>query len=147
MKSNGHSITTKATPVEILLLDGSLIPGKISVPVQGRLTDVLNDARSFLPVECQDGTFLALAKRAIKQVLLPGAEAAAYKGSDPYVILGVADDVSPEQLKKTYHHLCALNHPDRIRGLGLGAEYEQLATQNMSRINGAYAQISKKFAN
>lgn len=140
-------ISTKGVAVEITLLDGSLVCGKLFVSVQGRLTDLLNDDRAFLPVERRDGSFVALAKHTIREVLLPGSEAAAYKGSDPYAILGVSEGVSAEDLKKAYHHLCALNHPDRIRGLGLSAEYEQLATQNMMRINGAYMQITKKFAN
>ncbi|HEX4079290.1 MAG TPA: J domain-containing protein [Rhizomicrobium sp.] len=137
----------KPVAVEVTLLDGSRVFGKICVPLQGRLSDTLNDDRSFVPVECVDGTFLALAKRAIKQVALPSSAAAIYQGEDPYRILGVKPGTSPEDLRKAYHELCAVHHPDRIRGLGLGAEYEQLATHNMARINTAYAQISKRTAN
>ena len=145
MKNGARSM--KPIAVEVTLLDGSSVFGKICVPIQGRLSDTLNDDRSFVPVECIDGTFLALAKRAIKQVSLPAAEAALYQGEDPYRILGVKAGISPEDLRKVYHELCAVHHPDHIRGLGLSAEYEQLATHNMARINTAYAQISKRAAN
>jgi len=144
MKNGGRSM--KPVAVEVTLLDGSKLFGKICVPVQGRLSDTLNDDRSFLPLECIDGTFLALAKRAIQQISLPAAEAAIYQGEDPYRILGVKAGISTEDLRKAYHELCAAHHPDRIRGLGLGAEYEQLATHNMARINTAYTQISKRAA-
>lgn len=142
-KLDSRVITTKAISVEIALLDGSSFSGKISVPIQGRLSDVLNDDRSFVPVECPDGSFEAIAKQAIKRVSLPSPEPAAYLGNDPYLILGVHKYASPEVVKKAYRRLCALHHPDRIKSLDLGPEHETLATQNMARINNAYATIVK----
>lgn len=146
MKGTARAISTKQVGVEISLLDGSVLFGRLAVPVQGRLSDVLNDGRDFVPVECADGGFLALAKKAIKQVSLPAAAAAVYRGDDPHRILGVRENVTLEELRKAYHQLCATHHPDRIRGLGLGADYEQLATQTMARINSAYAQLARQMA-
>jgi DnaJ-domain-containing protein 1 len=144
MQTNTRIVQKTAILVEISLADGSVVLGKIFVPHQGRLTDVLNDDRNFLPVEGADGTTFALAKTAIKQVSLPVAEAAAYRGINPYLVLGVKEGISPEELKKAYHQLSLVNHPDRIRGFGLGEEYLELATRNMARINSAYAQILKR---
>lgn len=143
MKS-ARGLAMKPIAVEITLLDGAHLSGKIAVPAQGRLSDVLNDDRDFIPVECGDGSCIALAKRAVKQVSLPGAEAPVYRDDDPFRVLGIREGISADELRKAYHRLCALHHPDRIRGLGLGAEYEQLATQNMARINGAYAEIVRQ---
>lgn len=126
-----------------MLLDGSTLSGKVWVPIQGRLTDILNDGRDFIPVESREGAFIALAKSAVKQLVLPAAEAASYRGNDPWLILGVREGISPDELKRAYHRLCANNHPDRIKGFGLGPEYEELATQTMARINTAYAQALK----
>ena len=143
MNSNSRTLQKTATLVEISLADGTSILGKLFVSPQARLTDVLNDDRSFLPVETTDGVFLALAKSAIKQVTLPAPQAPAYKGNNPYLILGVKEGASHEELKKAYHQLSMINHPDRIRGFGLGADYQELATNNMSRINNAYSQALK----
>jgi DnaJ-domain-containing protein 1 len=143
-KMNARSVTI--TAVEIALFDGTIVAGKICVPAQGRVSDVLNDARDFIPVECPGGAFVALAKKAIKQVSLPGGETANYRGSDPYRILGLMKGVSSEEVKKAYYRLCAMHHPDRIKGLGLGDEYEELATRNMVRINNAYASVLRETA-
>ena len=146
MTVKGRAVQKTAT-LEIVLEDGTSVHGKVFVPVQTRLTDVLNDDRQFLPVECADGAVVALAKSAIKQVKMSGAEAAAYTGSDPYQILGVSEGVSDDELKRAYHQLCFVNHPDRIKGLGLSAEYLELAHLNMARINSAYAQVSRRARN
>ena len=73
-KMNARAVTI--TAVEIALFDGTNVAGKVCVPAQGRVSDVLNDERDFIPVECRDGGFAALAKKAIKQVALPGTETA-----------------------------------------------------------------------
>ena len=64
----------KKLAVEISLSNGSSLAGKIYVPVQARLTDVLNDERRFLPVECTDGSFQAVSKEAIERITLPSVE-------------------------------------------------------------------------
>jgi len=129
--------------VEISLVDGTTLYGKLFVPNQGRLSDLLNDERKFLPVDTMDGGFLALAKSAIKQVLLPAPDTAPYAGNNPHSILGVREGVSLGELKEAYHQLCMVNHPDRIKGFGLGADYQELGTKNTVRINNAYSQILK----
>ena len=145
---NSKTRTVQKTAIlEFSLADGSTLHGKIFVPVQGRLTEVLNDERQFLPVENADGGVVALAKSAIKHVRLSEVEAAAYKGNDPYTILGVREGASDEELKRAYHQLCFVNHPDRIKGFGLSSEYQELANLNMARINTAYAQILKRTRN
>jgi len=143
-KMNARAVTI--TAVEIALFDGTSVAGKIFVPAQGRVSDVLNDERDFIPVECRSGAFVALAKKAIKHVMLPVGETANYRGSDPYRILGLMKGVSSEEVKKAYYRLCAMHHPDRIKGLGLGDEYEELATRNMVRINNAYALVLRDTA-
>ena len=146
IKQGARAVATKSTLVEIVLLDGNSLLGKIAVPQQGRMSDTLNDDRAFIPVEMADGSHIAVAKRVIKKVTLPAAEQKSYRGNDPHRVLGVREGASPEQVKSAYHRLCNQNHPDRIRSLALGPDFEDLATQNMVRINAAYAQLMRAMA-
>jgi len=144
MKQNARTAATKASLVEIVLTDGNSLLGKIHVPVQGRISDTLNDERAFIPVEMADGSHVAIAKQSIKKVTLPAAAVQkSYQGTDPRRVLGVRDGASAEEVKRAYHKLCNKNHPDRIRALDLGTDFEDLATQNMMRINAAYAQLMR----
>jgi hypothetical protein len=139
--SSSRAVQRNAVPVEITLSDGASLRAKVFVPMQGRISDVLNDDRPFLPIET-DGEQLALAKSSIKQVRMPSAQGPA-KTKCPYSVLGLRDGASLEDIKRAYRELCTANHPDRVRGAGLGAEFIELATQNMTRINTAYAQLTK----
>jgi len=141
--SNSRTAHKTAILVEISLADGATLFGNLFVPPQGRLTDLLNDDRDFLPVQTTAGVFMALAKTAIKQVTFPLVDAVSYQGNDPYLILGVREGVTYEELKKAYHQLCLVNHPDRIKGFGLGPDFQELATINMARISNAYSQVSR----
>jgi DnaJ-domain-containing protein 1 len=51
-----------------------------------------------------------------------------------------------DELKQAYHQLVRAHHPDRIKGIGLATEYEDMATKNLARINDAYAEIVKKMS-
>lgn len=66
-----------------------------------------------------------------------------YKTSDldPYEVLGVTEDVTAAELKKRYRELVKENHPDIVRGKGLGEEYVEKATVKLQEINGAYEKI------
>ena len=139
--STSRVVQRNAVPVEITLTDGTSLRAKVFLPVQGRISDLLNDERPFLPVEC-DGEHLALAKSAIKQVRMPPAQGA-IKSRCPYSVLGLAEGAPVEDIKRAYRELCTANHPDRVRGAGLGADFVEFATQNMMRINSAYAQLTK----
>src|SRR5262245_18554627 len=50
-----HKVRTaqKSVDLEFSLADGAIFHGKIFVPIQTRLSDVLNDRRQFLPVKVQ----------------------------------------------------------------------------------------------
>jgi hypothetical protein len=138
---SSRAVQKNAVPVEITLSDGASLRAKVFLPMQGRISDLLNDERPFLPVE-SEGEHLALAKTAIRQVRFPSAQAP-YRGKCPYSVLGLREGATIEEIKKAYHELCAANHPDRVKGAGLGQDFVEFATQNMVRINGAYAQLTK----
>lgn len=60
---------------------------------------------------------------------------------DPYLILGVDEDISEANLKRAYRKMAAANHPDRVVARGLPKELRTLATHKMAIINKAYAEI------
>jgi len=139
--SNSRLIQKNAVAVEITLADGASFRAKVFLPMHGRISDLLNDDRLFLPVEC-DGEDVAIAKSAIKQVRMPSAKVPT-RTKCPYSVLGLPEGASIEDIKRAYRELCTANHPDRVRGMGLGEDFVEFATQNMVRINNAYAQLSK----
>lgn len=62
---------------------------------------------------------------------------------DPYLILGVDEDVSDEDLKRAYRRMAAANHPDKLLARGLPPELARLANHKMAMVNRAYAKIRK----
>ena len=60
---------------------------------------------------------------------------------DPYLILGIDEDISDSDLKRAYRRMAAANHPDRLAARGLPRELTKLATQKMAMINRAYDTI------
>lgn len=60
---------------------------------------------------------------------------------DPYLILGVDEDISDKDLRRAYHRQAAANHPDRLIARGLPPELMGLATHKMAMINRAYTEI------
>jgi len=60
---------------------------------------------------------------------------------DPYLILGVDEDISDADLKKAYRRMAAANHPDRLMARGLPRELLGLANHKMAMVNKAYAEI------
>ena len=60
---------------------------------------------------------------------------------DPYLILGVEEDISDANLKRAYRRMAAANHPDRLIARGLPQELVGLANHKMAMVNKAYAEI------
>ncbi len=60
---------------------------------------------------------------------------------NPYLILGVDEDISDKDLKRAYRRMAAANHPDRLVARGAPRELMGLANHKMAVINRAYADI------
>jgi len=61
---------------------------------------------------------------------------------DPYLILGIDEDISNADLKRAYRRMAAANHPDRLIARGLPKELVGMANHKMAMVNRAYAQIT-----
>jgi len=55
---------------------------------------------------------------------------------NPYQVLGVSKESTPEEIEKGYKTLAAKYHPDKVNHLG--QEFQQLAHQRMIEIQRAY---------
>jgi DnaJ domain/Protein of unknown function (DUF1232) len=61
---------------------------------------------------------------------------------NPYAVLGVDPDATPEQIRQAYRSLAAQYHPDKVAHLG--EEFRALAEQRFKEIQDAYEKIRPK---
>ena len=144
MYDSSQKIAKVKLEVAVRLDDGEELNGFLFLAPQGRLSDMMNDERRFLPFETADGAFMMLKKDACRSVT-PAADARPkYEGNNPYMILGLKDGAGLDEAKRAWHAACAANHPDRLAGTGLAKEYVEMATARMARINDAWRRILKQ---
>ena len=141
MYESGHKLSKIDVEVQVQLDDGSQFLGVLSLGQGQRVSDLMNDERSFIPIQLQGGSVVIQRKSAIAKVAPLDQHVDQDKISDPYEILGVPHSVSDEELKKFYHNLCAENHPDRVQSSGLSPHFVEMANSRMIRINDAYQRI------
>src|SRR5262249_41268580 len=159
---NGDKLPKRKIEVIVELVDTGRVDGVLFVSPQGRISDLLNDDRLFLPFETADGGVTFLRKSSVLRVTPVkgsdnGAERLGRTGSaktapselevessDPYELLGVSAEASPEDLREAYRQRCREYHPDRLQALGLPKEFIELATPRMAAINAAYQSIDRR---
>lgn len=127
--------------VQVELHNGKQLLGVLFLRRDQRMSDLLNDQRSFLPLEKTDGLVINLSKSHIAQVTQLGQVANTRGKQDPYQILGVDPKSSDEEVRNTYHRRVQNYHPDVIQGAGLPREFVDLANTQMARINDAFERI------
>jgi len=66
--------------------------------------------------------------------------------NDPYAVLGVAPNISDEELKAHYRRLVRENHPDTLMAHGVPEEFIDIANRKLAALNAAYDQIAKERA-
>jgi DnaJ-domain-containing protein 1 len=127
--------------VQVELHNGKQLLGVLFLRRDQRMSDLLNDQRSFLPLEKTDGLVINLSKSHIAQVTQLGQVVNARGRQDPYQILGVDTKASDDEVRNTYHRRVQNYHPDVIQGAGLPREFVDLANMQMARINDAFERI------
>lgn len=61
---------------------------------------------------------------------------------DPYTVLGIKQNASPEDIKKAYRQLAGKYHPDKVTHLG--EEFKELAEKRFKEIQKAYQELMPK---
>ena len=79
--------------VEIVLNSGNRFIGFIFTTPQGRVSDLFNDERHFLPIELSDGRTMRGRKSAIEQAAPLAEGQPATKAQDPYDLLDIPTDI------------------------------------------------------
>lgn len=71
---------------------------------------------------------------------------ARHVNDDPYAVLGVAPDASPEVIKKAWREAVKASHPDVMIARGVPPEAIKLAEDRMRALNAAYEDITRRAA-
>jgi DnaJ like chaperone protein len=140
---NEKMVFKKKLLVELELDSGDILNGYLFLGQTQRLSDLMNDDRTFLPFEALDGSITIFTKgmaRRVKPVEKQQA-AATDSGVDPYSLLGVASNATDAQLREAYHRKVQETHPDKLSNVGVSAEIVKFAHERMARINEAYNKI------
>ena len=139
--------------VFLTLQEGTVLTVSVRLPLSNRLADALNNGDAFLDVMTPSGQQQFIAKTAIRSVRsanVPRADqldtenrAPGMPSFDPYAILKVAKDASPEDIRQAYHRMAKLYHPDRIASFELPEEVMDYIRAMLVRINLAFEQIGR----
>ncbi|GEM_PF-4245544 len=99
--------------IEVHLDDGSQFLGMVSVRLDQRVSELMNDERQFLPIQMPKGNVVIMRKTAIFKVVPLDQHIEYDKIVDPYDILGVQRGVSDEDLTRLYHKVVIYAGKDR----------------------------------
>jgi len=139
---NEKMVFKKKLLVELELDSGTIMNGYLFLGQTQRLSDLMNDDRTYLPFEDMDGGITIFTKGMARRVKpVEKAQTAAADTTDPYSVLGVARDAPDLQVREAYHQKVQETHPDKLSNLGLSPDLVKFAHERMARINEAYNKI------
>ncbi|MFO1034067.1 MAG: J domain-containing protein [Hyphomicrobiales bacterium] len=136
--------------VNLELRDGQKLLASVRLTMTGKLNDVLNNADRFLDILGADGDQYFLSKELILKAAIanpPKAElnlqrrTSDGRGFNAWVVMGIPNGSSPEEIKTAYRNLVKMYHPDRFANLDLPPEMKDYAAAMLARINIAHDQL------
>jgi len=138
-----------AVPVEVAFADGTTAKGKLMVPINKTLADVLNGAGAFVELEPYGGEPSFVAKAQLVSVRPVGVPRAPHllarladpDGFDPYRVLGLRAGATREEMRAAYFALAKLYHPDRYATAELPQEVRDYLAAMARRVNAAHAAL------
>jgi DnaJ domain len=143
-------------PVELLLVDGTVLRGSILVSRDKTIREFFNILTDpFIDFECKREGTIVLAKSSVRRVLPEGAQKkedhakidaltarqAELERNDPYKLLGVGMGVDAEALRAAYISKARMYHPDKFADAGLPQEVFEYLNAMARRVNAAYEDI------
>jgi hypothetical protein len=140
--------------VEITLVDGSDLTGKVFMAAGRQFHEFLNGANAFVEFETFEGEKAFLAKSQLRKAR-PIAPVRAVNlaqrvrdldGFDPYSILGLERGVAWDEIRSQFHKLAKVYHPDRYATAELPEEVKTYLSAMARRINAAYAALEAAHA-
>lgn len=140
-----------AVPVTVTRTNGISERGRIVLPVQKTLDELLNGPVAFIEFHPYGGepSFLAKAEiRAVAPSNVPTPSEinvrlkAMTESIDPYDVLGIPRGAPYAEVKKAYHRLAKLYHPDRYANAELPDEVGVYLAGMVRRVNAAYAALN-----
>lgn len=151
MKKLRHDIT-------VVLTDGRTIEGKIFVGYNERILDVLNDKRTFVPMEDEDGNIIIISKDAVvtadtRDVAHSAARSALrgkstthiakYEGISPYKVLELPDGTDITKVRKRYLKIREILNLSALEEAGVDKIIMSLAKLYLTQIETAYQMVSR----
>lgn len=139
-----------AVPAEVTLVDGETLKGQFLLPASRPVHEVLNGAGAFLEFHPYGAETILIAKscmRAIRLVSVPTAGQLKSQRNgeafDPHVVLGVPAGAGQELIRKAYHELAKVYHPDRYATAELPPEVREYLGNMVRRINLAFQALER----
>lgn len=143
LKDASYRTKTKVR-VDLQLEDRSTLDGFVFCSQGERVSDILNDARDFLPFETHTKDIMMLRKGIISSIVAREGNGNQKPLTDPFEILGVSRASSRNEIRQAYHQKVRLYHPDRLTSLDLPEDITSYASDTLARINSAYDVIMRK---
>jgi DnaJ-domain-containing protein 1 len=151
----------------LLRLSGAAAPVEATLfaSLGERASDLLNDARAFIPVRLATGDIMIVAKSQIASIkedkpqtedeprskiygedfsCAPRTEEKSIRSFDAYATLRVSPSASSEEIRAAYKARIKAVHPDAFASLGLDEELAKAAVLATQKVNYAYNKIMRE---
>lgn len=137
--------------VNLTMADGKVMMASVKLPMSGKLNDLLNNADRFLDVLGSEGEQFFLSKELVQRVAVANPPKASLNLNrrtadgqhfNPWAVLGIPSNSSPDDIKSAYRALVKTYHPDRLANYDLPHEMKEYAAAMLARINIAHDQVT-----
>lgn len=144
-----HRPEPSNVPVELELMDGSDVKGKLLVANGQAPLDTINATGGFVEFVSYSGEARLIAKANIAAIKLVGVPRAPHLRArnamaddfDPHMILGISTESTWEEVRAAYVQLSKTYHPDRYSATTLPVEVGDYLETMARRVNAAYSAL------